>query len=194
MAPKNKKYMVAKDWPSWEARRLNYFIQRSKGHYKGEACAMPGYSRRQAPRLEKKAATQLSLRDLPRSGRPKVYTDNVFDRCFDMLVTEEPERKWTTETFFRSLKASGVLHPTANKHIFLEKWKRWLRGGNFHVDYYSSKEVPKLLDDDRKKRLQYAKMMIQMMDQDTHLQLVFLDETSMEHGQHPKTGGFSLLV
>lgn len=194
MAHPKEKIQVAKDWPSREARRVHFFFQRSEGHSKVESCAMSGFSRRQASRLAKKAATQQSLRDLPRSGRPKVYTDNVFARCFDVFMEQEPKEKWTTKTFFVSLKASGVLHPTARKHIFLGKWKNWLRGRNQHIEYYSTREVPKLSDDDRQDRLEYASLMMQKMEQDPNLNLVFLDETSMEHGQHPKTGGSSLLI
>lgn len=181
---------MKKDWPSREAQRLNYFVERGKGHYKGEACALSGFSVRQSSRLEKKASTQKSLRDLPKSGRPKVYTDEVFERCLDMFKAEEPEDKWTTEKFFMILKASKVLHRRAHKHTFLKKWKTWLRKRNQHIDYYSTKEVFKLLPSDLPKRLTYAQTMMKMLNDDPNMELVFLDETSMEHGRHPKTGGF----
>ncbi len=134
------------------------------------------------------------MRDLPRSGRPKVYTDDIFQQCLDIFTAQEPEGKWTTRNFFESLKVAGVVHPTADKYFFLRKWKAWLRGRNLHIDYYSTKEVFKIMEEDMPKRLEYAKGMLKIMEDNPNMEFVFLDETSMEHGQHPKTGGLSFLM
>lgn len=194
MAPQKRKNQVSKESLSTEARRVKFFMLRNQGYPKVQACTLCGFTRRQASRLHKKAISQGSLRDLPRSGRPKVYTDAVFERCLDLFKAEEPEDKWTTNKFFNKLKADGVLHSTSQKHTFLEKWKIWLKGRHQHIDYYSTKEEFQILERDKRPRMDYAKTMMQMMEKYPDMQLVFLDETSMEHGQHPKTGRLNFLI
>lgn len=175
---------------SREKRRLKYFILRSQGYNKGQACHICGYSRRQACRLEKKAEKHGSLADLPRSGCPIKYTHDVFERAYDVFVRDEPEDKWNTQDFFEHLKAKGVLPPKSDKRWFLQKWKRWLHGRDEHMEFYSTKEEFELKEEDYPKRVDYAKMMLAKLRLNPELRLVFVDETSMEHGLHPKSGGF----
>lgn len=157
-----------------------------------QAAADSGITPRTGWRIVKKLNEEHTVADHPRSGRPKVYTDKVFRRCLVACKRDEPKEKWMTRTLFNHLKALDILHPKANQRSFYKTWHLWLRQKNIHAQFHSRRTIFFLREEDKPKRLAYAKMMLQLMKENPLLHLVFVDETSIEHGGHPKSGGLRL--
>jgi transposase len=174
--------------PMYSKMRAVYTGEIMAGKSMSAARKRSGLSRHCHARIQKKLRETGSLNDKPRSGGPKKYTDEVLEACYAIMIKEEPPQKWNMTSLFKHLKASGVIHAEASKSKFFKKFKKWGHEQELHIQFQSTKEEFKVLARDRAPRKAYAEKMLAMIDDHPNLEFVFIDETTLEHGPHPKKG------
>lgn len=173
--------------PRYQAKREKYLDARGTGMSKKEACIIAGLSHNAPNRIHKLYMETASTSDRPRSGRPVLYTDTVLSKCYDALVAE-PGKHFSTTEFFNHVKDAGLLHAGASKRHFLESMGKWARRNDISIDFYSTLEEFEIQSGDEPLRVEYAKHMLDFLKANPNARLVFIDETTVEHGGHPKAG------
>lgn len=139
-------------------------------------------------RIKKHLQKTHSLMAKQKSGRPRTYNNKLLEGAYNLLV-EDPDRHWTTETFFEHLVDCGFLEDTANKRAFMDRFKAWTKLQRLHITWHSKKNKFQLHGEgEKKKRLQFAHEVQDALKKHLISDFIFIDETSIEYGGHPKSG------
>lgn len=178
--------------PKHQAKREKYLDARAVGKSKKEACIIAGLSHNAPSRIHKLYQDTHGTSDRPRSGRPLLYTDTLLGTCYDALVAE-PDMQFTSTEFFNNMKDAGMLHACAKKGYFLECMKKWVEKNGGSIDLYSTLEEFEIRQEDEQLRVEYAQRMLNYIKENPKASFVFVDETTVEYGRHPKAGEFTNL-
>lgn len=169
-------------------KRATYLAAMLETGDKRRSCRIAGLGPNAPARIKKLLDETGGIEDRPRSGRPIVYTPTILENCYKVLVEQEPQCKWTTSTLFENLKSKGLVHENAERRCFYKRLLKWGREKNVYIQLGSTKEVFMLQEEDKPKRLDFSKSLLEDFNKEPRLQSIFIDEICLEFGPHPKKG------
>ena len=167
---------------------ISNLLQNCSQRQKHQACKAAGLRRNAPARILKLLQDTGGIDDKPRSGAPAKYTSEVFDKALDVL-RDNPKARYTSKEYFKLLKERGVVHSSAKDRRFFAKLTKWARSQGMLLNLHCTKvqfmiEGPKAA----KKRLSYAQIVQKTFEEHPIEDFIFVDETSIDYGPHPKSG------
>lgn len=177
----------------YEQRRSIYVAKVLGGCSKKAARQAAGLGKNAPSRIQKRMEEGYGIHDRPRSGRPRVYTEDMLARCFEVLK-EQPTRHIHAKLYFNILQDRGLVHRQADRRRFTQRLVEWCIKHGHSIDMKSTKEEFFIAEMDKPKRKEYATMLKGLLADDPDTHFVFIDETSVEFGEHPKKGELFLYM
>ena len=124
--PGSKRSRASATLPINEAKRTAYLLARDAGASVGEARKTAQLGPHGPSRIRHLFRATGSIRDRPRSGRPPVYTPQLF-AAVEEVMKEEEDTLFTSATLAALMINRGILHQGANKQAFMRAWEQFLR-------------------------------------------------------------------
>jgi hypothetical protein len=144
-----------------------------------------GASRMELGRIIESLKKHGDIRELPRSGRPPIYSEAVNAAAYRALVEWE-EGYPTGPTLMAKLVDDGVIKKAVDVDIMLQHLKQYVKGLGHILIVDSTKTTFFLTAGDVVVRVKFAHKMIAALQGRTVDMIIYVDETTLEESPHPK--------
>lgn len=171
-------------------KRAVYLAARERGSSKKQARTRAGLGASAPSRIKKLLEETGGIRDRPRSGGPTRYTPDLLEQCYNELLRLDTEehKKVNMNQFFQHLVSLGLVNDTRYHTYFYKKIVKWGRDNGKNIQLQSTKTQFKIRSEDRPKRVLFAQGMKELLEANPSMDVIFIDETAIEFGPHPKAG------
>ena len=170
-----------------EAKRTAYLVSREAGANISQARRMAKLGPHGPSRLRHLFSATGSIRDRPRSGRPPIYTPQLF-AAVEEVLKEDESTLYNSATLAEMLIHRGILHQGANKRAFMRAWEKYLRQHGRRLVPASTSTRFFLTPNDARERVKFAEEMLTLLADGEVSKCIFEDETTLEENPHPKSG------
>lgn len=124
--------------------------------------------------------------DSERPGRPTVYSADVMEAAYVMLINNE-EGHLNGKQLQQKLVSGGILHSSSDVAVFLQHLRQYVKGQGRRLITNSVKTTFFITMTDMAERVKYACAMLVRLRTSTCLDsLFFVDEVTLEESPHPK--------
>lgn len=171
-----------------EAQRLKYYKLRDENVPRTEAETSTGLYRGVGAYLGKLVDETGKVRDRPRCGGPKRYTDELLDQATEVLVAQEDEAH-DAQSFVLELERLNILTKPYKTRAFMSAWKKRVKEQGHFLNTRSTGCLFLICKEDAPKRVEFARRMKQLLPTPGSINdCAFEDESEILQSPHPKSG------
>ena len=136
-------------------------------------------------RIIDKLRCQGNLRDAPRLGHARTYTEEHMEAAVDILA-EQDEATLTGVHLLQIMKDRGLIHQDASASRFLEHLHRHVQAQGYRLVTNHRRTTFFLTKQDVKERAAFAREMVQKLNDYPLEKWIFADESELSEYCHPK--------
>lgn len=126
-----------------------------------------------------------SILEHARSGRPVKYTPTLMETAYDILISNE-DKRFTGTQLKRLMIEEGLIDSKSDIGVFMQHLRQYVQSQGHRLITNSTKTTFFLSVGDLTQRLSFAyKLKAQALRQTMDM-FIFVDETTLEEGPHPK--------
>lgn len=123
--------------------------------------------------------------DSPRSGRPAVYTADMMEAAYDVLVNNEGSLL-TGKQLQQKLVQEGLLHPNSDSGAFMSHLRQYIESQGHRLITNSTQTTFFLARSDVSARQAFVNTMMEELRSTSLESIIWADETILEECPHPK--------
>jgi transposase len=179
--------MMHRGWnvSSKEARRAELILLLLKGSSLNAAMAKTHTSKRLLGRLVKAWEERGTYLDAPHSGRPKKHNESTMARAVE-LISDCSGVQYTIPKLVNKMKEEGDLDHMADKQAFTRSLHEHVKAMGHTLQTKSTETTFFLTNSDHSVRVDYSNDMLQRILKGQLDNMIFIDETQLSEGPHPK--------
>jgi hypothetical protein len=168
-----------------ELKRAIYVTNFLQTGSRAEACKASGLKPRCHSRIVQMYVDRGHAFDSPRSGRPAVYTADMMEAAYDVLVNNEGSLL-TGKQLQQKLVQEGLLHPNSDSGAFMSHLRQYIESQGHRLITNSTQTTFFLARSDVSARQAFVNTMMEELRSTSLESIIWADETILEECPHPK--------
>jgi transposase len=148
-----------------------------------EAARRAGVDQKTVRRVVLSMRRGAGWRATPMQAPARTWTTSVMEAAIAIL---RKETCLTVLKLFEIMVQEGILKATSNKAGLARALRQHVHSKGWTINMQSTKSLHYISDQDRVERLKYSKDMLERLECNPNMILIFCDETTYEQSPHPK--------